>query len=273
MRRTNLGSLGDATIEALASTDYELAMTAANLLRGATGQTRELAAEALLASFRRITDFRSDTARDVRVALLDRMGELLTKDQAITLMPIAQSDFDPDVRAAAGRAYEKLTGDPVGEFPSIEFRYPFQPTAAELNALPTRAVIDTAVGQMELVLFVDQAPITIARFVRLARAGFYRGSTFHRVVPNFVVQGGSPNANEYSGDSRYMRDETGAPHLRGSIGISTRGRDTGDGQIFIDLVDLPRLDHQYTVFAQVLTGYDVLDQILEGTVIRNVTFK
>jgi cyclophilin family peptidyl-prolyl cis-trans isomerase len=72
------------------------------------------------------------------------------------------------------------------------------------------------------------------------------GLTFHRVVPNGVIQGGSPGANEYSSDAPLMRDEVGLwPHVRGAIGISTRGRDTGDGQIFIDLVDHPRYDHTY----------------------------
>jgi peptidyl-prolyl cis-trans isomerase B (cyclophilin B) len=90
-------------------------------------------------------------------------------------------------------------------------------------------------------------------------------------VPNFVIQGGSPGANEYIGDATFMRDELGLwPHVRGAAGISTRGRDTGDAQIFIDLLDNPRLNHDYTVFAQALNGLDVVDQILEGDVIETV---
>ncbi len=105
----------------------------------------------------------------------------------------------------------------------------------------------------------------------LAESGYYNGLTFHRVVPNFVIQGGSPGANEYIGDASFMRDEVGLwPHVRGAVGISTRGHDTGDAQIFIDLVDNPRLDHEYTVFAQVLNGIEVVDQILEGDVIERV---
>ena len=81
------------------------------------------------------------------------------------------------------------------------------------------------------------------------KAGYYNGLTFHRVVPNFVIQGGSPGANEYAGDGLYMRDEIGtASHVRGTVGFSTRGRDTGDAQFFINLVDNPRLDFEYTVF-------------------------
>src|SRR6185369_14920300 len=122
-------------------------------------------------------------------------------------------------------------------------RAPEQPTEADLRALPTRATITMDSGSViELDLLVDQAPITVARFVKLARAGYYNGLTFHRVEPLFVIQGGSPGASEFVGDARFMRDEVGtARHLRGAVGISTRGRDTGDAQIFIDLLDQARL--------------------------------
>jgi cyclophilin family peptidyl-prolyl cis-trans isomerase len=138
-------------------------------------------------------------------------------------------------------------------------------------ASPRARLTIRGVGSFEIALFTAQAPATVMRFARLAEAGYYNGLTFHRVVPNFVIQGGSPGANEYIGDSPFMRDEVGLwPHVRGAVGISTRGRDTGDAQIFVDLVDNPRLDHEYTVFAQVLNGIDVVDQILEGDVIERV---
>ena len=86
-----------------------------------------------------------------------------------------------------------------------------------------------------------------------------------------MIQGGSPGANEYIGDAAFMRDEVGAwPHVRGAVGISTRGHDTGDAQIFIDLVDNPRLDHEYTVFGQIITGAEVADRVLEGDVIESI---
>jgi cyclophilin family peptidyl-prolyl cis-trans isomerase len=73
------------------------------------------------------------------------------------------------------------------------------------------------------------------------------------------------------GDGPFLRDELDLrPHLRGALGISTRGRDTGDAQIFIDLIDNPRLDHQYTVFAEVTQGMDVVDAVLEGDVIERI---
>jgi len=126
-------------------------------------------------------------------------------------------------------------------------------------------------GRIVLRLRPFEAPTNAARFVRLARAGWFDGLTFHRVAPNFVVQGGSPGANEYVGDGPYTRDELGlASHVRGTVGLSTRGRDTGDGQIFINLVDNLRLDHDYTIFAEVVEGMDVVDGLLEGAVIERV---
>ena len=152
------------------------------------------------------------------------------------------------------------------------------PIQSDLNAddlrrlaAPRARITIRGVGAFELALFTAQAPATVLRFAHLAESGYYNGFTFHRVVPNFVIQGGSPGATEYIGDASFMRDEVGLwPHVRGAVGISTRGHDTGDAQIFVDLVDNPRLDHLYTVFAQVLNGIDIVDQVLEGDVIERV---
>jgi cyclophilin family peptidyl-prolyl cis-trans isomerase len=86
------------------------------------------------------------------------------------------------------------------------------------------------------------------------------------------VQGGSPHANEYRGDGPFSRDELGlAGNWRGTVGLSTRGRDTGDAQLFINLIDNVRLDHDYTVFAEVVAGMDVVDRMQEGARMRRVT--
>jgi cyclophilin family peptidyl-prolyl cis-trans isomerase len=138
-------------------------------------------------------------------------------------------------------------------------------------AAPKARITIADVGVFDLALITSEAPLTVLRFADLAESGYYNGLTFHRVAPNFVIQGGSPAANEYVGIADHMRDELGLwPHVRGAVGISTRGRDTGDAQIFVDLADNPRLDHDYTVFAQVLNGIDVVEKILEGDVIERV---
>jgi len=148
-----------------------------------------------------------------------------------------------------------------------------EPTLDELRRLaaPRARITIRDVGVIDVALITVEAPLTVIHFARLAERGYYNGLTIHRVVPNFVLQGGSPDANEYVGHPDYMRDEVGSwPHVRGALGISTRGRDTGDAQFFIDLVDNPRLDHEYTVFGQVITGGEVADRVLEGDVIESV---
>jgi len=127
----------------------------------------------------------------------------------------------------------------------------------------------TGLGEIVIALRPDLAATNADRFARLARDGYFDGLTFHRVVPNFVIQGGSPHANEYAGDGPYSRDEiSDHPHWRGTVGLSTRGRDTGDAQIFINLVDNVRLDFNYTVLGQVVEGMEIVDAVREGTVIE-----
>src|SRR5581483_6889751 len=181
-------------------------------------------------------------------------------------------DNSHDARAALARA---LGATPVSDTtrPGVRHVSDTAVTADDLRRLASaRARIAiVGVGTFELALFPSVAPLTVVKFVHLAASGYYNGLTFHRIVPNFVIQGGSPGANEFVGEPTFMRDEVGLwPHVRGAVGISTRGRDTGDAQIFVDLVDNPRLDHEYTVFAQVLNGIDVVDRILEGDVIERI---
>jgi peptidyl-prolyl cis-trans isomerase B (cyclophilin B) len=198
-------------------------------------------AVALKASLDRLNAEAHDNSRDARTAIADALDSLgVHVDRP---RPVREITVDSD-----------LSADDLRRLSSARAR-----------------VTMRGGGAFEVALFTSQAPATVVRFVHLIESGYYNGLTFHRVVPNFVIQGGSPGANEYVGDASYMRDEVGLwPHVRGAVGISTRGRDTGDAQIFIDLVDNPRLDHEYTVFGQVLTPMDVIDRILEGDVIEKV---
>jgi cyclophilin family peptidyl-prolyl cis-trans isomerase len=179
-------------------------------------------------------------------------------------------DNSHDARDAVARALASL-GNKASSAVPAKIENDLNGDDLRRLASPRARLTVRDVGAFELALFTSQAPATVLHFARLARAGYYDGLTFHRIVPNFVIQGGSPGANEYIGDPMFMRDEVGTwPHVRGAVGISTRGHDTGDAQIFIDLVDNPRLDHVYTVFGQVLNGIDVVDDILEGDVIERV---
>ncbi len=225
--------------EALASADYQLIMTASRAL-AATPDDQASAVAALRKTFERIDAERKDTSRDALNAIRDAVAKL-----GGPALPEA-TRYSPETKT----------------FPADQL--------ASLALARLRFMI-AGRGSFELRLLPDEAPVTSSHIATLAREGYYNGLTFHRVAPNFVLQGGSPGANEYAGQGPFMRDEVGlVSHRRGTVGISTRGRDTGDAQIFINLVDSPRLDHTYTVFAEVTSGIDVVDRVVEGDVIERV---
>jgi cyclophilin family peptidyl-prolyl cis-trans isomerase len=255
-----------AALAALASDDYQLVLTATRAFTEAA--TAPKAVPALVGALDRLTKQRKDTSRDPRLAILDRLEALGTRAQAGALEPYL-ADFDPRVAARAAELLTTWTGAPRTPAPR-PLASPV-PTLAAVEQLRGRRLRVTMAGRgtFDIALDVDFAPLTAIRIARKATDGYYNGLTFHRVVPNFVIQGGSPGANEYAGDVVYMRDEVGV-HRRGTVGISTRGRDTGDAQFFVNLVDSPRLDHQYTVFGTVVAGMDVVDAILEGDLIERV---
>ena len=117
----------------------------------------------------------------------------------------------------------------------------------------------------------DVAPLMASRILALSRARYYDGLTWQRVEHDYVIQGGSPGANEYVGLPEFIRDELGSvPHVRGTVGMSTRGHDTGDAQWFVNLRDNLRLGREYSVFAEVVEGIAVVDGILEGDVIASI---
>jgi cyclophilin family peptidyl-prolyl cis-trans isomerase len=229
-------------------------------------------------------------ADEMYISALSREGHQVIRAAAIGLehTPNAEAAFGPltralarmeddlrpgatDARAALRSAVASIGSPAKAPKPRVLAAAPINAVDLKRLAAPRARFTIRDVGVFDAALFTMEAPATVLRFAELAAAGYYNGLTFHRVVPNGVIQGGSPGANEYSSDAPLMRDEVGLwPHVRGSIGISTRGRDTGDGQIFIDLVDNPRYDHTYTVFAQVLNGMDIVDRILEGDVIETV---
>jgi cyclophilin family peptidyl-prolyl cis-trans isomerase/HEAT repeat protein len=253
-------------IDALASDDYQLVMTAARALGDAAAASRSV--PALIAALARITAQRRDTSRDPRMAILDQLGRLDARGRAAALEPYLR-DFDPRVAQRAAELLTTWTGTPRTASPQP---LPAPPIAASMvTALRGRRLRVTmaGLGAFEVALDVESAPISAVRVAQRAAEGYYDGLTFHRVAANFVIQGGSPGANEYAGDALFMRDEVGV-HTRGTVGISTRGRDTGDAQIFVNLVDSPRLDHTYTVIGAVTSGMDVVDRVIEGDVIERV---
>ncbi len=135
--------------------------------------------------------------------------------------------------------------------------------------MATKAIIHTAKGAMKVEFYEKDAPNTVANFVKLAKEGFYNGLNFHRVIPDFVIQGGCPNKRgdggpgysidcELDGENQY--------HDRGVLSMAHAGRNTGGSQFFIchSRTNTAHLDRNHTCFGKVVEGLDVIDDIRQG---------
>ncbi|HEX8385345.1 MAG TPA: peptidylprolyl isomerase [Rubricoccaceae bacterium] len=139
-----------------------------------------------------------------------------------------------------------------------------------------RATVQTPRGAIVLELYPAHAPKTVNNFVTLARDGFYDGLTFHRVIPNFMVQGGDPTGTGSGGPGYTFEDETrGNPlrHERGVISMANAGPNTNGSQFFITHAPQPHLNGKHTVFGRVVEGVEVVDAIRQGDTMDSVTIE
>ena len=134
-----------------------------------------------------------------------------------------------------------------------------------------RAIIHTNLGDITLRFFPEVAPNHVNNFIELAKKGFYNGTTFHRVIPGFVIQGGDPNSKDpdrskhgMGGPGYQLKAEFNKkPHRRGTLSMARSGHpDSAGSQFFICVADVPSLDGQYTVFGEVTKGIEVADKIV-----------
>jgi cyclophilin family peptidyl-prolyl cis-trans isomerase/HEAT repeat protein len=142
-----------------------------------------------------------------------------------------------------------------------------------LESIPPhqRALIKTTKGDIVLELMKEQAPFTVLNFVKLTRKQFYHGLIFHRVVPDFVVQGGDPRGDGWGGPGYTIRTEVSWENYeRGSCGMASAGKDTEGCQFFITHIPTPHLDGRYTNFAKVIKGMDVVDCLQIGDTILSI---
>lgn len=147
----------------------------------------------------------------------------------------------------------------------------YQRVVARTNKKVT-ATLHTDKGAITMELFPAEAPITVDSFITLARKGYFNGVTFHRVVPNFVIQGGDPTGTGSGRPGYQIRCEVNTrAYERGALGMALSGKDTGGSQFFITHSPQPHLDGGYTVFGQVTKGMDVVDRIARGDTIKRIT--
>jgi len=146
---------------------------------------------------------------------------------------------------------------------------------ADQTNLEDVAVIKTARGTIVFKFFPGDAPIAVDNFKKLAGKGFYNGLPFHRVEPDFVIQGGDPKGDGTGGPGYTIKDEFNArPHLEGTVAMArTPSPDSAGSQFYICLAPSPQLDGKYTVFGQVVEGLEVVHQIQKGDVMESVTIE
>ncbi len=151
------------------------------------------------------------------------------------------------------------------------------PKAADLPTYAERARrsqirVVTEHGDIVFALFTDDAPMHSAAFMKLADDGFYDGLSFHRVEPGFVVQGGDPRGDGTGGPGYRLKAEFNErPHLRGAVAMARASDpDSAGSQFYICLDDARFLDGQYTVFGQMTEGFETLDAIRRGSVMKSV---
>jgi peptidyl-prolyl cis-trans isomerase B (cyclophilin B) len=144
------------------------------------------------------------------------------------------------------------------------------PMTIDVNKKYT-ALIRTAKGDLVLELYPQDAPVTVNNFVTLARKGFYNGLTFHRVIPDFMAQGGDPTGNGTGGPGYTFQDEfSSRTHQAGSLSMANSGPNTNGSQFFICYTPQPHLNGKHTVFGQLTQGMDVLKKLVNGDKMNEV---
>ncbi len=214
---------------------------------------------------------------DRRLAVVEAVKALSAKLDAKAIasrgLPefLARAHGDPDARvsAAAGAAAAALAnrveirlparGAPAGDRGVYPWGGPSLPLGNR------RIVVSTKRGDIEILLYGDDAPNAVRSILTLAGRGFYDGLSFHRIVPGFVIQGGCPRGDGWADAGYFLRNEVNLFHFRrGAVGLADSGKDTAGSQFFIMHGEHPHLDGRYTIVGRVTSGMSVVDRIEEG---------
>jgi cyclophilin family peptidyl-prolyl cis-trans isomerase len=159
--------------------------------------------------------------------------------------------------------------------PVIPWNHAINWDRLKLVTQQTTVTIETAKGNIVLEFLPHVAPGSVGNFLELASTGFYTGKNFHRIVPNFVAQGGCPRGDGYGALDYTIRSEIGLEWYdrAGYIGMASAGPDTEGTQFFFTHSPTPHLDGKYTIFGKVKSGMDIVDQLQPGDVMDKVTVK
>jgi cyclophilin family peptidyl-prolyl cis-trans isomerase len=247
----------------LAGDDPTIGAVAADGLSGRSGAH---VTQALTDAFERFPE-PGDWER--RKAIVDALADREDLDPRWLTRPL--TDAEAHVRIAAFRILIERSGrSDLGTPPT---QRAVEPPADEWFGVDDveRAIVTTSRGELTLLLYPRIAPSAVANFVQLAESGAYDGLLFHRVVPDFVVQGGDPENTGWGGPGWTIRDEfSPLPYARGTLGMARSDKDTAGSQWFVTLSAHPHLDGHYTAFGQLLLGWDALAALRQDDVIESV---
>ena len=207
-------------------------------------------------------------------AILETLGKV-GDDRVIPLLERAVLDHDRTVGLSASAALKRLTGnsydDQVTKLSKPVYS-DYDWKTLEAIGRNQKAVIKTRKGTITIQFLKQDAPFTVLSFYKLVRKRFFHRLNFHRVVPNFVVQGGDPRGDGWGGPNYAIRSEFSLVNFeRGMVGVASAGKDTEGCQFFITHSPQPHLDGRYTIFARVVAGMDVVDRIQIGDDILSIT--
>ena len=226
---------------------------------------------------------RKTTDVELRRGIIDVAASFLPEENprqdTLVMQILIAGLLDPNyvVRMGAADVYEtRLEEDQSAKVHPVKTRISEREITKALEKYRNNphAVLITEYGEIEIELLFDVAPLTVLNFIDLVRDGFYEGLVFHRVIPNFVAQGGDPRGDGWGGPGYTIRCEySDEPYIRGSVGMATSGKDTGGSQFFICYTALPHLEARYTVFGRVVTGMNLVDRIKRGDVIEAIRIR
>ena len=268
MAKLKAADIGAVLVDHLAKEDVGIRAAAA----AALGEIKpEGGVDALIAAYKR---GEADLVADTRAAAIEALSKYGPAASLPTLKA-ALADKDWAVRVKAAELLKPLdpsidTAQAIRPAPAANAIDYTSPTLVNPSVSP-QVYIETEKGTIQIELDVLDAPLTAQNFVALARRGYFDGLSFHRVVANFVVQGGDPRGDGEGGPGYSLRDELNQePYVRGTVGMALAWRDTGGSQFFITHSPQPHLDARYTVFGRVIAGMEVVDLLTQWDTITRI---
>jgi cyclophilin family peptidyl-prolyl cis-trans isomerase/HEAT repeat protein len=214
---------------------------------------------------------RKDSQDDARIAAVRGIGEIDAPTREPYLRALL-ADADPIVRRLAADLIEQQLKLPRPRFTPLPVERNDYAQIVEWSRRPHTATIHMTRGNIEIALLTQEAPVTAWNFAQLARQHYFDNSTFMRVVPNFVIQGGDPRNDMEGGPGYAIRDEINMQkYTRGAVGMALSGPDTGGSQFFITHSPQPHLDGGYTIFGRVTAGMaGVIDETERGDKVESI---